>query len=149
MEQVIEAVIAARVSTGAALSEQTLALVELLDRGQLVIDPIATGHVLAVALERMSPLAAVEVAATAATAARAEVRAAVAEALTWVFPLGCDDLVIDHLAADPSADVRLAAVRAASARRHRVGAAALERLLADDDPRVSSAAGFAVGGRVP
>jgi hypothetical protein len=111
-------------------------------------DPVAGGHALAVLLEHMHPLDAMRTAATAAMSSRAEVRCALGEALTWVFPLVGDSVVIDHLSHDPEGAVRFAAARAAFARRAGGGDdGTLTRLTADPDPRVANAAILALGGR--
>jgi len=111
-------------------------------------DPIAGGHALAVLMEHMHPLDAMRTAAAAALSPRIEVRCAVGEALTWVFPLVGDSVVIDHLAHDPEVAVRYAAARAAHARRgHGGDDGVLARLTDDPDPTVAQAAILALHGR--
>jgi hypothetical protein len=111
-------------------------------------DPVAGGHALAVLLQHMHPLDAMRTAATAAMSSRAEVRCALGEALTWVFPLVGDSVVIDHLSQDAEVAVRFAAARAAFARRAGGGDdGTLARLSADPDPTVANAAILALGGR--
>jgi len=111
-------------------------------------DPIAGGHALAVLMEHMHPLDAMRTAATAALSTRPEVRCALGEALTWVFPLAGDSVVIDHLASDPEVAVRFAAARAAHARRASGGDdGVLDRLQSDPDPTVAQAAILALHGR--
>jgi hypothetical protein len=117
-----------------------------IDLGDESHDPVAGGHALAIVLEHMHPLDAIRTAATAALSPRAEVRCALGEALTWIFPLAVDGAVLDHLSRDPEPAVRLASGRAAGARRPRHDAV-LVRLVADPDPQVASSAILALQGR--
>src|SRR5262245_31645367 len=96
----------------------------------------ADGHALAIRLQHSHPLDATRIAATDATATEAEVRRTIADALTWPFPLVGDALILDHLARDPDPEVRLAAARAAHARRDSGGMAVLQALTHDPDPAV-------------
>jgi hypothetical protein len=105
------------------------------------------GHALAIRLQHAHPLDATRIAATDATATTPETRRAIADALTWSFPLVGDALIIDHLAGDPDPEVRLAAARAAHARRATGGLAILERLTHDSDAAVREAAILGLHGR--
>lgn len=105
------------------------------------------GHALAITLQKMAPLDATRTLATAAVDPIAEVRRAAAEALTWSFPVVGDALVLDHLARDPDPAVRLAAARAAHARRATGGLEVLDRLSRDADPSVREAAILGLHGR--
>ncbi len=108
----------------------------------------AGAHALAILFDHMRPIDATRAAATAALSPRVEVRAALGEALTWCFPLLGDSVVIDHLSRDPETRVRLAAARAAHARRTVIAdPALLERLCADPEPSVRDAARLALLGR--
>jgi hypothetical protein len=108
----------------------------------------AGAHALAILLDHMRPIDATRAAATAALSPRVDVRAAIGEALTWVFPLLGDTVVIDHLSRDTEATVRLAAARAAHARRtHLDDPALLERLSLDPEASVRDAARLALLGR--
>jgi hypothetical protein len=109
--------------------------------------PPGDGHALAIRLQQAHPLDATRIAATDATDATVEVRRALADALTWSFPLVGDALIIDHLAGDPDPEVRLAAARAAHARRATGGLAILERLTHDADASVREAAILGLHGR--
>lgn len=72
-------------------------------------------------------------------------RQQLAQALSWSFPLPGEQAVIEHLASDPSPDVRAAAARAAWVRRSStLDVRVLHRLLGDDDPEVRAAAWLAV-----
>jgi hypothetical protein len=96
----------------------------------------------------MHPLDATRTAATAALSDRSEVRCALGEALTWVFPLVGAGLVIDHLSRDGEPGVRFAAARAAHARRAAGGDdGVLARLSHDPDPTVAQVAILALHGR--
>jgi hypothetical protein len=110
-------------------------------------DPVAGGHMLAILLEGMHPLDAIRTAATAALSPRVEVRRSLAEALSWVFPLATDGVILEHLARDPEVDVRIGAARAAHARRASAGEAVLHLLEADPSSRVADAARLALHGR--
>ena len=111
-------------------------------------DPVAGGHALAVVLEHMHPLDAIRTAATAALSDRPEIRCALGESLTWVFPLVGASLVIAPLTRDPEAPVRFAAARAALARRTAGGDdGVLARLSHDPDPTVAGVAILALHGR--
>ncbi len=108
----------------------------------------AGAHALAILLDHMRPIDATRAAATAALSPRLDVRLAVGEALTWCFPLVGADVVIDHLSRDADAAVRLAAARAAHARRGSIDdPAVLERLSVDPEPAVRDAARLALLGR--
>lgn len=111
-------------------------------------DPVAGGHALAVVLEHMHPLDAARTAATAALSDRPEIRCALGESLTWVFPLVGASIVIDHLSRDAEPGVRFAAARAAHARRAAGGDdGVLARLSHDPDPTVAEVAILALHGR--
>ena len=72
-------------------------------------------------------------------------RQQLAQALAWSFPLPGEQAVIEHLASDPSPDVRAAAARAAWVRRSStLDQRVLHRLLGDEDPEVRAAAWLAV-----
>lgn len=105
-------------------------------------DPRAGGHALAIVLEHLAPLDATRTAATAALSSRPEVRCALGEALSWQFSLVGAGLVVEHLAKDPVPAVRVAAARAAHARRFHAVLAALAR---DEDPTVRDVAHLALG----
>jgi len=107
-------------------------------------DTVTSGYLFALTLEELSPMAALHLAATAALSDSEDTRASVAEALSWIFPLVGDDVVLDHLASDPSVRVRFAVARAAHARRCTLGDALLHRLLVDPAPRVAGTAAFAL-----
>jgi hypothetical protein len=108
----------------------------------------ATAHDLAIRLESMGPLAATHAACTWALAPAAAQRLAVAEALTWVFPLVGDSLILDHLSRDPGAAVRAATARAAWARRAAGGdPGVLARLAHDPDDDVAEVARLALRDR--
>lgn len=106
--------------------------------------PEQAAHVLAIALELMTPMDATRAAATIALQPAAATRRALAEALGWVFPLVGDDVVLEHLAGDADPDVGFAVARAAHARRPSLGDELLGRLVADPDPRVAHTARFAL-----
>ena len=111
-------------------------------------DPVAGGHALAVVLEHLHPLDATRTAATAALSERREVRCALGESLTWVFPLVGAGWVIEHLSRDPEPGVRFSAARAAYARRAAGGDdGVLARLSHDPDPTVAEVAILALHGR--
>jgi hypothetical protein len=105
------------------------------------------GHTLAIQLQRAHPLDATRIAATDATAPEPITRRTLADALTWPFPLVGDALILDHLARDPDPEVRLAAARAAHARRDSGGMAVLDALSHDPDPAVREAAILGLHGR--
>lgn len=102
-------------------------------------------HRLAACLTELPPLAATGASAELATSPDVHERAALAQALAWVFPLATDDVLIDHLADDPAPQVRAAVARAAWTRRAVLGDTdVVRRLLGDDDPAVRAAAWNAV-----
>ena len=104
----------------------------------------ALGRSLALALTEMRPLSATHLAATWSLSSDPVRRLAVAHALEWTFPLVGDALVIDHLSYDGDAEIRVAAARAAWARRQTGGDnGVLARLSHDPDPRVSAVAASA------
>ena len=81
---------------------------------------------------------------------RVQVRRALGEALTWIFALGGDDVIIDHLSRDEDVEVRFAAVRAAHARlASRGDHAVLHRLCTDPSSFVGHAALLALHGAPP
>lgn len=104
----------------------------------------ALGRSLAMALDPtagMRPLAATHLATTWALSEEPLRRLAVANALTWTFPLVGDDLVIDHLSRDDDAAIRAAAARAAWVRRQTGGdTGVLARLSHDPDLAVRTIA---------
>ncbi len=101
----------------------------------------ALGRGLALAASRMRPLHATQVVAAWALSDDPLRRLAVAKSLEWQFPLVGDALAIDHLSRDPDAGIRLAAARAAWARRTVGGdPGVLARLLGDPDHEVRSVA---------
>jgi hypothetical protein len=105
------------------------------------IDPsdaaVALGRGLALALNKMRPLGATHIASTWALSNDNVRRLAVAHALEWVFPLVGHGVVIDHLARDSNPEIRVAAARAAWARRAIGGdQGVLERLSDDPNPDV-------------
>ena len=97
----------------------------------------ALGRGLAVALSELRPLAATQLAATWSLSNDPVRRLAVGIALEWPFALVGDALVIDHLARDPSSEIRAAAARAAWIRQQ---TSVLERLGEDADPIVRAIA---------
>ena len=99
------------------------------------------GRSLALTLSELSALEATHVASSWALSADRGRRAAVAQALGWVFPLLPDAQIIEHLAGDPDPRIRAACARAAWARRvsSPVGHV-LVRLCADPDPEVRAIA---------
>ncbi len=104
-------------------------------------------HRLATCLTELSPLTAAGASAELATSPDIDERAALAQALAWVFPLATDDVLIDHLADDPAPRVRAAVARAAWTRRSILGdTGVVRRLLGDADPEVRAAAWAAVKG---
>ncbi|MBA3541415.1 MAG: hypothetical protein H0T79_17515 [Deltaproteobacteria bacterium] len=105
------------------------------------IDPadaaVALGRGLALALDKMRPMGATYVASSWALSSDGVRRLAIAHALEWTFPLVGDGVVIEHLAQDADPAIRVAAARAAWARRATGGdPGVLERLTADPDPEV-------------
>ena len=124
-------------TAGAASTTQAAEAPELdatltLDRGHLdAFDAASTlGRSLALALAEMRPLAATHVVATWSLSDDPVRRHAVACALEWTFPLVGDALAMEHLATDPSPDIRAATARAAWMRgtNH-----VLDRLVGDPD----------------
>lgn len=79
-------------------------------------DAAAGGAMLAILLDTMHPFDALRTAAIAAQSPRVEVRHALAEALTRVFPLAADDVVLEHLVDDDEPAVRVAALHASRVR---------------------------------
>ncbi|MCA9678448.1 MAG: hypothetical protein KC464_25705, partial [Myxococcales bacterium] len=111
-------------------------------------DGAASAHAFAILLDHMQPIDATRAVTLAALSPDVGVRAAVGEALTWCFPLLGARSVIDHLSRDPEPRVRLAAARAAHARRIAHDAPeVLQRLAADPEPSVAEAARLALLGR--
>ncbi|HEY4182151.1 MAG TPA: hypothetical protein VGM90_35150 [Kofleriaceae bacterium] len=118
--------------------------------GDLPIDPecidpsdaaIAIGRGLAMALGKLRPLHATQIAATWAVSDDPVKRLSIAHALEWAFPLVGDAMIIEHLAKDPDPETRCAIARAAWARRVTGGdAGVLDRLVDDPDPIVRSIA---------
>lgn len=103
------------------------------------------GRGLALALGRMRPLGATHLVATWALAPDPVRRLAVATALEWTFPVVGDGLAIDHLSRDVDPKIRMAAARAAWARRTTLhDVAVLARLVEDPDPDVRAIARAAV-----
>lgn len=99
----------------------------------------ALGRSLALALDRMRPLSATQIASTWALSGDQLRRLAVVHALEWTFPLVGDDVILDHLSRDPDPVIRTATARAAWARRT-TGAEVLDRLRDDPDPEVRAVA---------
>jgi hypothetical protein len=111
------------------------------------LDAATGGYTLAILLEHMDPFDATRTAAAGALSDRVEVRRALGEALTWIFPLLGDDVVIDHLSRDADVEVRFAAVRAAHARlAPGDDTGVLARLCDDDSSFVAHAAVLALMG---
>jgi hypothetical protein len=99
------------------------------------------GRGLALALEKMAPLGATHVLATWALAPDPTRRLAVATALEWKFRVIGDSIAIDHLSRDDNPQIRVAAARAAWARRATGGdTGVLARLADDPDPEVRAVA---------
>lgn len=155
LRSILESVtLAAVATTGAAAVAPTLASAASLvsDRGCTAVgcpDPGAglddLAHRLAACLTELPPLAAAGASAELATSPDVDERAALAQALAWVFPLATDDVLIDHLADDPAPRVRAAVARAAWTRRAILGDTdVVRRLLGDADPSVRAAAWQAV-----
>lgn len=99
----------------------------------------ALGRSLALALERMRPLSATQIASTWALSDDDVRRLAVVHALEWPVRVVGDDMILDHLSRDPDPAVRVATARAAWARRP-VGLEVLDRLRDDPDPAVRAVA---------
>jgi len=113
------------------------------DDDQLAI----SAHALAIALSYLPPMDATAAACQWALSTATERRAVLGVALAWDFPLVGDDVLIDHLAADPVPVVRAAAARAAWARRRTGGdPGVLERLAIDPAPEVREIAALALRG---
>jgi hypothetical protein len=155
LRAILESVtLAAVASTGAVAAAPSLASAASLvsDRGCTAVgcpDAAASlddlAHRLAACLTELPPLAAAGASAELATSPDVDDRAALAEALAWVFPLATDDVLIDHLADDPAPRVRAAVARAAWTRRAILGDTdVVRRLLGDADPSVRAAAWQAV-----
>ncbi len=155
LRAILESVtLAAVATTGAVAAAPSLASAASLvsDRGCTAVgcpdaaaglDDLA--HRLAACLTELPPLAAAGASAELATSPDVDDRAALAEALAWVFPLATDDVLIDHLADDPAPRVRAAVARAAWTRRAILGDTdVVRRLLGDADPSVRAAAWQAV-----
>ena len=157
LRAILESVtLAAVATTGAAMASPSLAAAaslvpERVQLGERVendaegpdLDDLA--HRLAACLTELPPLAAAGASAELATSPVVEERAALAEALAWIFPLPTDDILIDHLADDPAPQVRAAVARAAWTRRTVLGdTGVVRRLLGDADPSVRAAAWLAV-----
>ena len=99
----------------------------------------ALGRSLALALDRMRPISATQIASTWALSEDHVRRLAVVHALEWTFPLVGDDMILDHLSRDPDPAIRSATARAAWARRT-TGSEVLDRLRDDPDPEVRAVA---------
>jgi HEAT repeat protein len=100
---------------------------------------------LAQALSELPSIESMGVAAELALSPELRERLALAQALAWSFPLPGESAVIEHLAGDPTPEVRAAAARAAWVRRSsHLDVRVLHRLLGDDDPEVRAAAWLAV-----
>jgi hypothetical protein len=99
----------------------------------------ALGRSLALALDRMRPISATQIASTWALSDDGVRRLAVVHALEWSFKLVGDDIILDHLSRDPDPAIRTATARAAWARRQ-VGTEVLDRLRDDPDPEVRAIA---------
>jgi hypothetical protein len=101
------------------------------------------GRNLAIALERMEPLEATNIASTWALSPDPLRRIGVARALEWQFPIVGADVVVDHLSRDPDPQIRVACARAAWIRRGTGGdPGVLDRLAHDSDPEVRAIAGW-------
>ncbi len=102
---------------------------------------LALGRGLALALHAMRPLSATHLVTSWALADEPMRRLAVAHALEWIFPVLGDGVAIDHLAHDADPAIRLAAARAAWARRTMGGdMGVLARLVEDPDLDVRAVA---------
>lgn len=107
------------------------------------VDPDARG--LAQRLAHLPSIESMGAAAELALSPDLHERQQLAQALAWSFPLPGEQAVIEHLAEDPSPDVRAAAARAAWVRRSpMLDQRVLHRLLGDADPEVRAAAWLAV-----
>lgn len=101
------------------------------------------GRNLAIALSRMEPLEATNIASTWALSPDPLRRVGVARSLEWQFPLVGDAVVLDHLSRDPDPAIRVACARAAWIRRGTGGdPGVLDRLVQDIDPEVRAAASW-------
>ena len=100
---------------------------------------LALGRSLALAMDRMRPLSATQIASTWALSDDNVRRLAVVHALEWPVRIVGDDIILDHLSRDPDPAVRTATARAAWARRP-VGTEVLARLRGDPDPEVRAIA---------
>lgn len=101
------------------------------------------GRNLAIALARMEPIEATNIATTWGMSSDPLRRVGVARALEWQFPLVGDAVVIDHLSRDPDPQIRAACARAAWIRRATGGdPGVLDRLSRDIDPEVRSFASW-------
>ena len=108
-------------------------------------EPGQPGRHLALRLAHLPSIESMGVAAELALSPDGGERHQLAEALTWAFPLPGEHAVIEHLARDPTPEVRAAAARAAWVRRSsHLDVSVLHRLLGDDDPEVRAAAWLAV-----
>jgi len=107
-------------------------------------DDEALGRALAQRLVELPPGEAITAAAELALSPEIRERVVLATALASEFPLGADDVLIDHLATDDAPAVRAASARAAWARLRRDETDVLHRLLGDHDPEVRAAAWQAV-----
>ena len=114
LRAILESVtLAAVATTGAVAAAPSLASAASLvsDRGCTAVgcpdaaaglDDLA--HRLAACLTELPPLAAAGASAELATSPDVDDRAALAEALAWIFPLATDDVLIDHLAGSELGD---------------------------------------------
>ena len=100
---------------------------------------LALGRSLALAIDRMRPLSATQIASTWALSEDSVRRLAVVHALEWPVRIVGDDVILDHLSRDPDPAVRTATARAAWARRP-VGTEVLARLRDDPNPEVRAIA---------
>ncbi|MBK9034289.1 MAG: HEAT repeat domain-containing protein [Myxococcales bacterium] len=107
--------------------------------------PAEPARALALRLAELPSIESMGVAAELALSPDLHERRGLADALGWAFPLPGEQAVIEHLASDPTPEVRAAAARAAWVRRSsQLDVRVLHRLLGDDDPEVRAAAWLAV-----
>ena len=151
LRTILESVtLAAVATTGAVAAAPSLASAATLVPARADVAPADASldelaHRLAACLTDLPPLVAAGATAELAMSPNVADRAALAQALAWVFPLPTDDVLIDHLADDPAPQVRAAVARAAWTRRTALGDTGIvRRLLGDADPEVRAAAWLAV-----
>lgn len=107
--------------------------------------PGEPARTLALRLAELPSIESMGIAAELALSPDLHERRGLADALAWAFPLPGEQAVIEHLASDPTPEVRAAAARAAWVRRSsQLDVRVLHRLLGDDDPEVRAAAWLAV-----